>query len=220
MKIIIVIALSLFSLLSFSQKKIEIKSGSEKFSVGRVDVLIADIYEADEKYVRKAWKKLIKRYSGSVKMKSEIFADDVLIKRMSNNTFDIYTKISDKGDGLVEIACAVDLGGAFLKKSSHSDKFDQFSDILRNFAIDVSKEAVNEQIEDQEKIFVKMGKEQERLVSNNEKMTLEIEDYKQKIIDNELAIEQNVKDQELKKLDIEAQKALIITLSEKEKAIK
>ena len=220
MKVLLVLVLSFFSIISYSQKKIEVRSGSEKFSVGRVDVLIADIYEADAKYVRKAWKKLIKRYSGSVKMKSEIFADDVSIKHMSDNTFDIYTKIDDKGDGLVEIACAVDLGGAFLKKSSHATKFDQFSDILRNFAIDVSKEAVNEQIDDQEKIFGKMGKEQERLVSDNEKMHKQIEDWKQKIVDNEEAIEQNIKDQELKKKDIEVQKALIITLSEKEKAIK
>lgn len=219
MKVLIVFALSLMSLISYGQNKIEIKSGSESFSVGNVEVLIADIYEADVKYVRKAWKKLIKRYSGSVKMKSEIFADDVLIKRMSSNTVDIYAKINEKKDGMVEIIVAVDLGGAFLSKGSHPDKFKMFEDILKEFVVEVSKEAVREQIQEQEKIFSTMEKEQVKLVSDNERMTQEIEDFKQKIIDNETAIEQNVKDQELKAKDIETQKALIITLSEKERAI-
>jgi len=220
MKYLLILLVTVLSLTSFSQKKIEIRSGSESFSVGHVDALIADVYEADAKYVRKAWKKLIKRYSGSVKMKSEIFADDVLIKRMSNNTVDIYTKINEKKDGVVEIICAVDLGGAYLSRGSHPDKFKMFEDILRDFVVQVSKEALREKINDEEKVFSKMEKEQERLVSDNERMKQEIEDYKQKIIDNEAAIEQNEKDQELKKKDIETQKALILSLSEKERAIK
>jgi len=219
MKNYLLLGFIFFVFLSFGQKKIEIKSGNEKFSVGNVDVLKAEIYEADVKYVKKAWKKLLKRYSGSVKMKSEIFADDVLIKRMSNNTVDVYTKINEKKDNVVEIVCAVDLGGAFLSKSSHPDKFNTFESILKDFVVEVSKEAVREKINDEEKIFATMEKEQEKLVSNKEKMTKEIETYKQKILDNEAAIEQNIKDQELKKKDIEVQKALIITLSEKEKAI-
>jgi len=225
MKIIIVFALSLMSLTLFSQKKIEVKSGSEKFSVGNVDVLITDVYEADVKSIRKAWKKLLKNYSGSVKMKSEIFADDVLIKSMSNNTVDIYTKIEEKKgkpeDGkIVTITCAVDLGGAYLSKSQHPDKFKTFKEILRKFVVEVSKEAVRDEINEQEKIFSGMEKKQEELVSDNEKMHKEIEEYKQKIKDNEKAIEQNVKDQEAQKKTIDEQKVIITSLRDKERAIK
>ncbi len=219
MKINLLFTLVIVSVLSYGQQKIEIESGNESFSVGNVDVLKATIYEADHKYVEKAWKKLLKRYSGSVKVKSEIFADDVLIKKMSDNTVDVYTKIKEKKDNVVEIVCAVDLGGAFLSKSAHPNKFKVFKGILHDFVVDVSKEALQERINDEEKIFSKLDKEQTKLVSDQERMTKEIKDYQQKIKDNEAAIEQNIKDQELKKKDIETQKALIISLSEKEKAI-
>jgi hypothetical protein len=218
--LLLLLGFTLLSTTSFSQGEIKIRSGSEKFSVGKVDVIIADVYEADVKYIRKSWKKLIKRYSGDVKMKDEIFADDVLIKRLSSNTVDIYTKINEKSEGVAEIICAVDLGGAYLNINSHSEKYKLFEQILKEFVVEVSKEAVREQIAEQEKGLDKLKKEQEDLVSDKEKKEKEIEDYKQKILDNEAAIEQNIKDQELKKKDIETQKALIITLSEKERAIK
>ena len=219
MRIIIVLALSIISLMSYSQKKIQVKSVSEKFSVGNVDALQTQVYEADAKYVKKAWKKLIKKYSESVKMKDEIFADDVLIKRMSNNTFDIYTRAKDAKDGIVEITCAVDLGGAYLSKSLHPEKFKVFAGILKDFVVEVSKEAVRQEMDDQEKILDKLSKEQEHLVSDNKKMKEEIEDYKKKIADNEKALEQNLKDQESKKKEIEEQRAVVIKLSEKERAI-
>ncbi len=220
MKINFIIMLIMFSTVSFSQNKIEIKSGTDKFSVGKADVLIANIYDADVEYVKKSWKKLIKRYSGSVKMGSEIFADDVTIKKLSTNTADIYAKINSKKDNIVEIIVAVDLGGAFLSKSAHPDKFKVFEEILKTFATEVSKEAVREEIDTQEKILSKMEKGQEKLVSDKEKLQSEIEKYKQKIIDNEKEIEQNTKAQEEKQKLIKAQKAVILKLSDKERAIK
>ncbi len=220
MKINLLIILVVVSVLSFGQQKIEITSGNESFSVGKVDVLKATVFEADRKHVEKSWKKLLKRYCSSVKVKSEIFADDVLIKKMSDNTVDIYTKINAKTDNVVEIVCAVDLGGAFLSKSAHPEKFKVFETILYDFVVDVSKEAIRDKINEEEKIFSKLDKDQTKLLSDQKNMTNEIEEYKQKIIDNEKAIEKNLKDQEQKKKEIEAQKALIIGLSKKEKAIK
>ena len=219
MRIVVVLALSLMSLISYSQKKIEVKSVTEKFSVGSVDALKTEVYEADAKTVRKSWKKLMKHYNGSVKMKDEIFADDVLIKRMSDNTFDIYTRIDEKKDGIVEVVCAVDLGGAYLSKSQHQERYKVFAGILKDFVVEVSKNAVKQEISEQEKILDKLTKDQEGLVSDNKKMKKEIEDYKKKIADNEKAIEQNAKDQEAKKKDIEKQRAVVVKLAEKERAI-
>jgi len=220
MRFKLLLVLALFTLLSYGQKKIEVKACKEKFSVGTVDAYTVNIYEADVKYVKKSWKKLLKNYSGSVKMGSEIFADDVMIKRMSDNTVDVYTKINEKKDGIVEIKCAVDLGGVFLSKSSHPLKHKEFKKILKDFTIKVSKDAVNEKIKDEEKVLKKIENEQENLVSTKEKLTKEIEKYKQKILDNEAIIEQNLKDQEQKKKDIEAQKVVISGLNDKANAIK
>lgn len=218
MKINLLLILITFSVIAFSQQKIEVRSGSDSFSIGSREVLVADIYEADVKFVKKAWKKLIKQYNGKIKMGKEIFSDNVMISSLSSNTVDIYTKISKKGD-LVEIVCAVDLGGTFLSEITNSSEFGKFEELLRKFAIEVSKDAIKVQIEDQKKVFSKMEKDQERLISDKSKMEKEIETYKQKIIDNESAIEQNIKDQKLKTLDIASQKVIILDLKEKENAV-
>jgi esterase/lipase len=217
--LIIVLLISALASNTLAQESLEVRSGTESFSVGTKDALIIEIYEADAKLTQKAWKKFLKSYDGKVKAKSEIFADDLLIKSMSSNTFDVYSKIVEKGDK-IELICGVDLGGAFLSRSSHADQYEVFARLLKKFAVDVSKEAVKEQIKEQEKIFSSMQKEKEKLISDKERMEKEIEDYKQKISDNESAIEQNIKDQEQKTKDIATQQEVVTGLSEKMNAIK
>ena len=219
MRIITISFLILLSSLVYSQKKVKVTTGSEKFSVGRVDVMVANVYEADRKYVEKAWKKLMKRYSGKVSSKAEIVSTDVIIKRLTDKRVDVYAIIQDGPDGTVLIKVAIDLGGAYLSKSLHPEKFKNAEAILRDFAIEVSKEAVREQIEDQEKILGKFQSEQDKLEKNNTNLKESIEDYKQKITDAEQAIIDNEKEQEDKKKAIETQRQLVIGLADKEKAI-
>ena len=220
MRTITIAFLILFSTIVYSQKKVQVTEGSEKFSVGRVDVMIANIYEADKKYVEKAWKKLMKRYSGKVSAKSEIVATDVIIKRMmGDKRVDVYALVKDGSDGIVLIEVAIDLGGAYLSKSLHPEKYKTAKAILRDFAVEVSKEAVREQINDQEKILGKFQSEQEKLEKDNANYKKSIEDYKQKIKDAEQAIVDNEKSQENKKKEVESQRQIVIGLSEKERAI-
>ena len=221
MRIITITILILVSSFVYSQKKITVTEGNEKFSVGNVDVMIANIYEADKKYVEKAWKKLMKRYSGKVTSKSEIIATDVIIKKMSDKRVDVYAIIKDgSDDGVVNIEVAMDLGGAYLSKSLHPERYKQAKEILREFAVEVSKEAVREQINDQEKVLSKMQNEQEKLEKENTHLKQDIEDYKQKIKDAEQGIVENEKAQEEKKKAIEEQRQVVVGLSEKERAIK
>ncbi len=220
MRTITIVFLILLSTIVYSQKKVKVTDGSEKFSVGRVDVMIANIYEADKKYVEKAWKKLMKRYSGKVTSKSEIVATDVIIKRMmGNKRVDVYAIVKDGSEGIVLIEVAIDLGGAYLSKSTHPEKYKEAKAILRDFAVEVSKEAVREQIGDQEKLLGKYQNEQEKLVKENVNLKNSIEEYKKKIQDAEQAILDNEKAQEQQKKEVEAQRKIVIGLSEKERAI-
>ena len=220
MRTITIAFLILLSTIAYSQKKVKITEGSEKFSVGRVDVMVANIYEADKKYVEKAWKKLMKRYSGKVTSKSEIVATDVIIKKMmGDKRVDVYAIVKDGSDGTVLIEVAMDLGGAYLSKTAHPEKYKAAKAVLRDFAVEVSKEAVREQINDQEKILGKFQNEQEKLEKENENLKKSIEDYKQKIKEAEQAIVDNAKAQELKKKEVEDQRKIVIGLSEKERAI-
>ncbi len=218
-KLFTVLIISVLSLAVYAQEPLEVKSGTESFSVGTKDVLMIDIYEADEAHTQKAWKKFLKGHKGKVKAKSEIFADDLLIKSVSQNTFDVYSKIVTRGKKTV-LVCGVDLGGAFLNHTDHPEQYATFSRLLREFAVDLSKEAVKEQIKVQEKVFATLQKDKERLISDKKQKEKEIEQYKKKISENEAAIEQNIKDQEQKVKDIATQQEVINKLSEKMSAIK
>lgn len=220
MKSIFFIVLTILSFTVFSQEPIAVRESNESFSVGNVNALTANVHCSDIKFVEKAWKKAMKKYDGSVKDKSEIFADNILIKKMSANTIDVYAKVRASKEESVEILVAVDLGGAFLSRSLHQDKYKIFENILHDFAVEVSKEAIKGQVDEQQKVLDKIVKAQENLVSDNDNYHKSIEDYKKKIEDAEKAIEQNLKDQEAKKAEIETQKQVLMGLTEREKAIK
>ena len=221
MKRSILILLFLVFMISgaFSQKKVKVIDGKEKFSVGNVDVMIVNIFASDKNYVEKAWKKLLKRYSGKVTTKSEIVATDVIIKKMGDKRFDVYSRIKEGKDNTTIIEVALDLGGAFLSKTQHPQRYKEFKQILHDFSVEVSKEAVREQIDDQEKILSKLEQSQEKLEKEQESLKKTIEDCKQKIKESEEAIAKNNKEQEEKKKEIETQRQVVIKLSEKERAI-
>lgn len=220
MRTITISILILLSTIAFSQKKIKVSEGSEKYSVGQANTLTAEIYEADKKQVEKAWKKLLKKNKGKVSSKSEMIATNVIIKKMGDKDFDVYTLIEESSEGIVTIKVAFDLGGAFLSKSLHPDRFKAAKKFVYNFCVDISKDAVNDKIKEQEKVLGKFEKEQKKLVKEKEKLKKEIEDFKQKIQDNEKAIEGNEKNQETKTQEIEKQRTVVVGLTEKEKAIK
>lgn len=210
----------LFSSLLHSQKKIKVRESSENIGDGQHNALTVNIYEASGKDVEKAWKKLMKDYKAKVSIKKEIFADDATIKSMSSNTVDIYAKAGKSKDGEVFLIVAVDLGGAFLSSSMHSDKFKTFKNILYDFAVKTTKEAIRGQLKDAEKQQEKQEKEQKQLVKDNENLHKDIENYKNKIARAEKDIEINLKDQETKKKEIGLQKKLVEEITEKEKSVK
>ena len=203
-----------------SQKKIEVKESSENIGEGHHNSLVVNIYEASDKDVEKAWKKLMKDYKAKVSMKKVLIADDAEIKSISSNTLDIYAKAEKDKDDEVKLIVAVDMGGAFLESSMHSSEFSTFKKILYDFAVETTKEAIRGQLKDAEKEQEKLEKEQEQLAKDNENLHKDIENYKNKIAQAEMDIETNLKDQETKKKEIELQKKLVGEIAEKEKSVK
>ena len=216
---ILIVVLLLISFSNFAQKAIKVSSTSEKFSAGNVDALSVDIYEADKSFVEKSWKKTMKKYKAKVKIKSEIFSDNALIKDMSDNTVDVYAKVIEEKEGL-KFVVAVDLGGMFLSKSSHSDKYKVFEDILRKFAVEVSKNAVLEKAKEEEKVLDKIVKNQKNLEKDKKNLKEDIEDYKKKINKAEEDIKKNEQEQVTTKEKIKVQEKVVEDIKKKAAAIK
>jgi DNA-binding helix-hairpin-helix protein with protein kinase domain len=214
------IILLCIALYSFSQKDIKVEETNAKIADGNNNAYTMIIFEADDKNVEKAWKKLMKDYKAKVNMKKEIFADDAEISELSSNTVDVYAIVEKTKDGDSKITVAFDLGGAFLSSSNHSSQSKAAKSILRKFGVSAAKDAVLEQIKEAEKELKKMEGDKEQLIKDNEDLHKKIEGWEKDIEKAKEDIKENEKAQEEKVKEIENQNALIKTIEEKEKLIK
>lgn len=191
----------------FSQE-IKVKEESERFSSGSNNAFSTIVYETQLDEVIKQWKDILKDFKHEkVKLSGdEIFGDNILIKDWGNNPVDIYTKFSEnKNDKSITMYVAVDLGGAYLTSSSDKDKARFIEKKLKDFAFKLSKESVEKQVKEAEKLLTKLNGNQKDL--ENEKANLDnaIKSYNEKIKKAEEDIKLNAEKQAKKKEEIELQ---------------
>ncbi len=216
MKKIITSAFITLTTFSFAQE-VKVKSGNEKFSSGSHDCLTTTIYEGDKDKAMSKWKSKLNDFKDEkVKWKGdEIFGDNILIKDWGNNPVDIYSKFDeDKEKKTVTMSVAVDLGGAYLT-SSDKDKYNYIEKMMKEFAIDLTKDNIKDQVSAAEKIFSGLESDQKDLEKKNKGYKDDIEDYKKKISKAESDIKDNEASQSKKKSEIEAQKKVVDDIKKK-----
>lgn len=209
-KSILLLALSFLCFSSFAQK-IEVKEGTEKFSTGSQNALSVTIYGNTKDDVESKWKSLLKDFKNE-KVKSsggEIFGDNILIKDMGNNPVDVYTTFTeDKKTMTVTMNVAVDLGGAYLK-SSEKDRYKVMEKIMKDFAMKMTKDALQEKVDVAAKALGKLEDQQKDLEKENKNLHGDIDDYNKKIAKANEDIKTNEQNQQKKKTEIEAQKKAV-----------
>jgi DNA repair exonuclease SbcCD ATPase subunit len=203
------------------QRKIKVDETSYNFKSGKQSALKTTVYEANAKTVSKEWEDLMRDYKGKTSgNKDEIFADNVLMKDFNdNNPVDIYAHFEENSEGHTVMYVAVDLGGAYMSSSSHSELSKKMEKIIQEFAKKSSEERVKEQIKAAEKLFSNMESDQKKLVSENENLHQDIVKYNEKIKKAEEDIKTNLTNQENKKKEIEDQQKMLETLKDKLKSI-
>ena len=202
-----------------AQKKIEVKESNESFSTGSHNALSVIVYSENKSDVEKAWKKVLKDMNGDVKMKKEIFADDCMIKKMSDNTFDVYSRIEEV-DGGYRIVAAYNLGGAYLSSGEHKDFFPVIKDIMYKFGVDETKSAMGLIVKAETKALEKLESEKSDMEKDVEQMEKDIEDYKKKIEENEKKIKETKSNIETKTGEIKEQETVVKAAEEKQKSVK
>ncbi len=210
-KIILIAALVSFAVASKAQK-IDVKETNEKFSTGSKNALTVTIYENNSDNVESKWKSRLKDYKNE-KVKSakkELFGDNVEIKELGNNPVDVYSTFEeDKKTKTVIMHVGVDLGGAYLKSSEQKDQYNEMEKIVKEFAIKMTKESLQEKVKDSEKVLSKLEDNQKDLEKDNKNLKSDIVNYKEKIKKAETDITTNETDQVKKKAEIETQKKVV-----------
>jgi hypothetical protein len=214
------LCLGLISFSVMANKKIEVREANENIGGASHNALVVMIYVEDQEYIEKHWKSKLKDMDGKISTKKEIFADDCKVKAMGDNTFDVYSRAElVKGEG-VKLIVGVDLGGAYLSSSEHGEKFKYFKDVVYQFAVEVTKKKIGEEVEEQEKKLSKMEDEQKDLEQDNGSLKSDIESYKEKIKKAEEDIKKNEEEQKKKKEEIEAQKKAVQLVKDKLSGVK
>jgi hypothetical protein len=204
------------SVYSFAQE-VKVKSGSEKFSSGSHDCLTTQIFEGDKDKAMSKWKSKLNSFKDEKVKRSgdEIFGDNIEIKDWGNNPVDIYSKFDeDKDKKTVTMHVAVDLGGAYLT-SSDKDKYHYMEKLIKEFAVDMTKDNIKDLVNDAEKALGKLESAQKDLEKENKNLKDDIEDYKKKITKAESDIKDNEGNQTKKKAEIETQKKVTDEIKKK-----
>jgi len=157
--------------------------------------------------------------------KGEIFADNVNISSISENTVDIYAKTNQIKENVTTFIVSFDLGGIFLDVDHLNYK--SAERIVYDFAVKTTTLGIENEIKEAEKVLLKEEKAFEKIVKENDRLHSEIdknntalETAKSNIKKAEKAIETNIVTQESAQKLIEEQKEAVQAIVNKLKNIK
>ncbi|MDF2438782.1 MAG: laminin subunit beta [Bacteroidota bacterium] len=221
MKKIFTLAIAVALGVSAYAQKIKVKESSENIGGGSHNALTVTLSEISPSDAEDAFRSYMKKYDGKRSSKDgAIFVDHATIKEMGNNTIDIYGKAQGKkGDPQITFVVAFDLGGAFLNSGEHKSQYKIAEDIVKEFAVKATKDAIEEKLKAAQKIQSGFEDDQKSLEKDNKKLNDDIADYKAKITKAESDITKNKADQDKKKAEIEAQKKVVADIDKKLKAV-
>ncbi len=203
-------------------QKIEVSESTEKIADGRHNALVVKVYGWEAKDVedeaRKEW-----RGMGNVKSRSNpVFIDDATDRKMGDNPFDFYARAEDVEENVVKLIVAVNLGGAYMNSGEHKDRYKAMEEMVREFAIRISKEKMEEKVQAREDKLEEIEDQLKDIEKDREDQTKLIEDKKKEIKKAEKAIKnaekeiEDLKDKKKDKLkEIEKQKEAVKAAEEK-----
>ena len=196
-KVKFILSLSLIFLMTVcavAQSPIKVTTSRGSMSQGSHDCFKVTIPEANDKDVERLWKKELKNMKAKVgREKGDIFGDDATLGSVSANSVDIYAIVSSTSSGTV-LTVWFDLGGAYVDAAYSGAS--SVKKLLENFAVDCAKDAVGQQVKEQERILGGLEKDQERLVKNKESLERDVQKWIKDIEQAKIDIEENISSQE------------------------
>lgn len=204
---------------SWSQE-VKTDEKSVSFNNGSHNAIVVTIPYAQKDVVEKELKGEMKDWGGNFESgKGEYMALQTTMKSMGDKHFDGYAKIIESGDA-IQVAFAIDLGGAYLSSSDHGAQFKVMKEKAQKFGIKAAHEGVAAELAAEGKVLKDMEKDKSDLEKSIEGSKKDIEDYKKKITDAEQKIKDNESALTKKGDEISTQNTKIADVEKKKKSIK
>lgn len=198
-------------LMAFSFSYAQISEAERPMSQGNKNGVSIELKKSNKKDVEKLWEKFMKDFKGKTKQlkkSDEYFTDDAKIEKMSPNSVDIYSIVTERGED-TELTAWFDLGGAYVASYTHAEAYSYAEKLLDEFRLVVEKDAIEKEIKMEEKNLKGLEKDLSGLEKGKENLENDIKKYEEKIAQAKKDIEQNLLDQDAKKVEIETQQGLI-----------
>lgn len=219
MKNLCLISILIVSISAFTQN-IRVQEQNFDFSVSsNVNSLSVEIPYADLSYVNVRLKKLLKSWGKYKDNKGEHSSLMVEMKDLGKIPFNVYAKASVLKSENTIVYFGFDLGGAFLSKRDHSEKFQVIEKLTLDFASNVVKDWVSDELKKEEKILHELEKEQKDLEKRKGNLEKEILDFEKKIERNKMEIKENIVLQGNKKEAIQSQDQKVKKIEKKLKEL-
>jgi hypothetical protein len=211
------IFMTFLTTIGFSQME-EITESKETMKKGTFNAIVVELLNADDKVALNVWKSFIKGYGAKakkVKKSKEYLASGAIIGGLNNSeNVDVYAKVQEKGDDS-ELIVWIQMGEFYVSSGSFPSDYTAAVKMLEGYVIEVAKELVNNDIEDEEKKMKRMEKEMDKLKKKNTGYHRDIEKAKDTIARAEGNIEENERAQKEQTSIIESQQKALQALKEK-----
>lgn len=205
-----VLLFSCCSTFSFAQK-VKIEHALEQLGQGYNSAFRVSIPHATMKTVEKKWNSFLKSNKAKVRSsKGTIKGENAIINGIGPDTLQIFSKLVEDADGII-LKVAFQKGGTFISPESDGSYNSRLEQILTDFAMEISKDGLNDKLAMAAELLKDTQREQANLEKSNERMATDNENMKKKIAENESTIEENkARVEELKKRIKEQQGSLEI----------
>jgi hypothetical protein len=198
---------------------IQVSESSEPIGPGDNNALVVIVYENELDNVEKEWKSTIRNYKTEKTNLTHhsLFADNAVINEMGTGTVDIYTNFAEKKENKsVRMVVAFDLGGVYMNSNQHGDKFQAAKKIVYDFAVRLTKAALDDQLKEQNKKLDKLVEKKDDLEKGKKSLLSKIEEDRERIkkaeediAKNTESVKKNEKDQQEQQLKIDEQKKMV-----------
>ena len=186
-------------------------------SLGAQNAYVVDVEGADKKIMEDAFKSMFKEY-GKIqenrKARESFMMATKITKVNGSSPVDVYAKF-EEGKGMATTYVWIDLGGAFTNSKEYAKQSDALKTMLQDYYYECRKVVVANELKAEEKALDKLEKDLVKLQKQNDGYHEDIEKAKQKIVEAEKNIEQNVVDQDNKTKEITGQKKVVEQVTDK-----
>ena len=207
----------LFPALLFGQVIEEKASMSE----GVQNAFVIELEGADRKMAENVWKEYIGQFGKTKRdRKSKEWRSPAIILPAIDDDYNInLTGKFEDLRGNSRIYAWVKMDGNFINSDEFTNEARGMKDFLEEYSLEVRKAVIGKEVEEEQKRLNGLEKDLNKLVKKNEGFHRDIDKANEAIVKAEKNIEQNVIDQENKRIEIEEQKAALLKVQERLMAV-